>query len=176
MYSTELLRKSGMVLPEHTFYVDNIYAYQPLLYARKLYYLDVDFYRYYIGRSDQSVTVENMTKRYAQQLSVMRHMLLCHSYEEIERQPKLLKKQLYHDLNAIMLTTYFFTTQSDDPERRKGFADLWSELKEKDIKLYKKVRSFPLVRLLNGMSWKGKGRLTLFSYKFLTKHVKLGAY
>lgn len=176
MYSTELLRKSGMILPEHTFYVDNIYAYQPIIYTKKLYYLDVDFYRYYIGRSDQSVTVANMTKRYTQQLRVMRHMLLCHSYDEIESQPKRLKQQLYHQLNNIIVTTYFFTTQSDDPERRKGFADMWRELKEKDIKLYKKVRSFPLVRLLNGMSWKSKGRLTLSTYKFLTKHVKLGAY
>ena len=30
IYRTEVLRKSGMVLPKHTFYVDNIFVYQPL--------------------------------------------------------------------------------------------------------------------------------------------------
>ena len=30
MYRTEVLRKCGMVLPKHTFYVDNIFVYQPL--------------------------------------------------------------------------------------------------------------------------------------------------
>ena len=29
MYRTEVLRKCGMVLPKHTFYVDNIFVYQP---------------------------------------------------------------------------------------------------------------------------------------------------
>lgn len=50
-----MLKLSQMVLPKHTFYVDNIYVYYPLPYVRKIYYLDVDFYRYFIGRDDQSV-------------------------------------------------------------------------------------------------------------------------
>ena len=38
-----MLKLSQMVLPKHTFYVDNIYVYYPLPYVRKIYYLDVDF-------------------------------------------------------------------------------------------------------------------------------------
>ena len=34
MYRTEVLRKCGMVLPKHTFYVDNIFVYQPLPYVQ----------------------------------------------------------------------------------------------------------------------------------------------
>ena len=33
IYRTKVLRESGMVLPKHTFYVDNIYVFQPLPYA-----------------------------------------------------------------------------------------------------------------------------------------------
>lgn len=55
IYRTELLRSCGLKLPKHTFYVDNIYVYKPLPYVRTMYYLDVDFYRYFIGRDDQSV-------------------------------------------------------------------------------------------------------------------------
>ena len=55
LYRTDKLRESGVVLPEHTFYVDNIFAYKPLPYTKKLYYMNIDLYRYYIGREDQSV-------------------------------------------------------------------------------------------------------------------------
>ena len=44
LYKRENLVKSGTVLPEHTFYVDNLFAYRPLPYMNTLYYLDVDLY------------------------------------------------------------------------------------------------------------------------------------
>ena len=55
IYRTQLLRECGLELPKHTFYVDNIFVYVPLPYVKTMYYLDVDFYRYFIGREDQSV-------------------------------------------------------------------------------------------------------------------------
>ena len=48
IYRTELLRDCGLELPMHTFYVDNIFVYEPLPHVRKMYYLDVNFYRYFI--------------------------------------------------------------------------------------------------------------------------------
>ena len=54
IYRTSLLRECGMKLPEHTFYVDNLVAFIPLPYVKTMYYLDVNFYRYFIGRADQS--------------------------------------------------------------------------------------------------------------------------
>lgn len=38
MFQTKVLRQSGIKLPEHTFYVDNLFSYQPLPYAKNLYY------------------------------------------------------------------------------------------------------------------------------------------
>lgn len=55
IFKTEVLRKSGVELPKHTFYVDNIFAYQPLPFVEHIFYLDVDLYHYFIGREDQSV-------------------------------------------------------------------------------------------------------------------------
>ena len=46
-------------------YVDNIFVYQPLPHVKHIYYLDVNFYRYYIGRQDQSVNEEVMIGRIA---------------------------------------------------------------------------------------------------------------
>lgn len=57
---------------EAHFYVDNIYVYYPLPFVRKIYYLDVDFYRYFIGREDQSVNEKIMIARVDQQIFVTR--------------------------------------------------------------------------------------------------------
>ena len=75
IYRTALLKECGLALPEHTFYVDNIFVYQPLPHVKKIYYLDVNFYRYFIGRSDQSVNETVMIGRIDQQLRVTKLML-----------------------------------------------------------------------------------------------------
>ena len=51
-YRTEMLRKMKLTLPEHTFYVDNIFVYEPLVYVRTIRYFNVDAYHYFIGREE----------------------------------------------------------------------------------------------------------------------------
>ena len=75
IYRTALLLQCGLQLPKHTFYVDNIFVYQPLPHVKHMYYLDVNFYRYYIGREDQSVNEKVMIGRIDQQLLVTKLML-----------------------------------------------------------------------------------------------------
>lgn len=75
IYRTKLLVECGLELPKHTFYVDNIYVYKPLPSVRTLYYMDVDFYRYFIGRDDQSVNERVMISRIDQQIRVNKIMV-----------------------------------------------------------------------------------------------------
>ena len=75
IYRTKLLRECGLELPKHTFYVDNIYVYKPLPNVRTMYYMDVDFYRYFIGRDDQSVNEKVMISRIDQQIKVNKIMI-----------------------------------------------------------------------------------------------------
>ncbi len=89
IYRTELLRKCGMVLPKHTFYVDNIFVYQPLPYVKSMYYMDLDLYRYFIGRADQSVNESIMVKRVDQQLRVTKHMIDCQDLDALKDQKRL---------------------------------------------------------------------------------------
>ena len=75
IYRTQMLRDCELELPKHTFYVDNIFVYQPLPAVKTIYYLDVDFYHYFIGRNDQSVNEKVMIKRVDQQLRVNKLMI-----------------------------------------------------------------------------------------------------
>ena len=89
-YRTQLLRGCGLELPKHTFYVDNIFVYQPLPYVKTLYYMNLDFYRYFIGRADQSVNEQVMVKRVDQQLRVTRIMIGSHDLTQISAQHRRL--------------------------------------------------------------------------------------
>lgn len=44
IYRTMLLRECNLELPKHTFYVDNLFVFQPLPYVKNLYYKNVNFY------------------------------------------------------------------------------------------------------------------------------------
>ncbi|MCD8300561.1 MAG: glycosyltransferase [Clostridiales bacterium] len=70
IHRTELLRGCGLVLPEHTFYEDELFSYYPLPQAHRLYYLDADFYHYRIGRTGQSVEEDIMAQRYEHQIRI----------------------------------------------------------------------------------------------------------
>lgn len=175
LYKTELLRACGLKLPEHTFYVDNIYAYQPLPYAKRLFYLDVDLYHYFIGRADQSVTFANMTKRYAQQNRVMQCMTDAYSYAEIEAMTPGLRKYMLHCLSAIMVTTMMFSCSGGaDPERKQAYAALWAHIQERDPALYGFLLHKGLPAIVAWLPWKARGTVMRWCYWLLCKTVKLG--
>ena len=145
MYKLDKLKASGMELPNHTFYVDDIYAYVPLPHMNKIFYHDLDFYHYFIGRSDQSINYGIMCKRYEQQMRVFKIMYTAYSYEELHKLPKPLYKYMWHFLMIIGAITCMtiIGTRENKPVRKQTYKEYWKELKEIDLKLYRKwKRSF----------------------------------
>ena len=174
VYKREVLLHSGMVLPEHTFYVDNSFAYEPLPHTRALFYLDVDLYHYFIGRDDQSVNRKNFVKRYAQQVRVMREMIDAYTLKDIKNMEKGLRKYMWHALEVIMMNTIFFTCAEDSPERRKELKELWLYIKARDKKLYRKFRSNSYATSVNYLPWKLRSFVMNVGYGILCRKVKLG--
>lgn len=84
IYRTEILRKSGVILPEHTFYVDNIFAYYPLPFVKTLCYLDEELYNYYLGREDQSVNEKVLISRIEQQIKVTKIVAECVDLKKVK--------------------------------------------------------------------------------------------
>ena len=102
IYRTNLLRECGLQLPEHTFYVDNIFVFNPLPYVKTMYYLDVNFYRYYIGRADQSVNEKVMIGRIDQQIKVNK-LMVDYYVEEMPRIHANVKVKRYMRNTLILL-------------------------------------------------------------------------
>ncbi len=141
-YRTKLLRDCGLVLPEHTFYVDNLVLYHPLPYVKRMFYLNVDFYRYYIGRTDQSVNEKVMIGRIDQQIKITNILLDDHDLNSIKADsPKLGKYMIYY-LSIIYTITSTLLALDNTPQSDQKFVELWQRLKDKDNKLYKKIRYF----------------------------------
>lgn len=138
-YRTEVLRACGLDLPAHTYYVDNIYAYIPLPYCTRLYYLDVDLYRYFIGRDDQSVNLDVQISRIDQQLAVTRVMMRAyHLYDDV---PIIqLRRYMIGHLTLMMSVCSVVSKMSTAPDARKNLDDIWHEFKRYDMRMYNRAR------------------------------------
>lgn len=147
IYRTKLLKDCGLELPKHTFYVDNIFVYQPLPFVKTMYYMDVNLYRYYIGREDQSVNEKNMIARIDQQLLVTRYMLQCHDILQIKN--KKLRNYMVKYLTMMMTVSSVYLIKAETEEALIKKDKLWKDLEQHNKKLYRKIRSNILGRSMN---------------------------
>lgn len=139
IYRTKLLRDCGLKLPKHTFYVDNIFVYHPLPYVKTMYYLDVNLYRYFIGREDQSVNEKNMIKRIDQQIDITKIMIDYTDIMDIKN--KKLRNYMIKYLSMMMTVSSVYLIKEDTSESLAKKEELWNYLNVKNKKLYKKIHN-----------------------------------
>jgi glycosyltransferase involved in cell wall biosynthesis len=137
IYRTQLLKDCGLKLPKHTFYVDNIFVYQPLPFVKTMYYLDVDFYRYFIGRDDQSVNEKVMMSRIDQQIRVTKIIIDVHDVMKIES--KKLKNYMIKYVSIMMTISSVFLIKENTEESLEKKDELWKYLEDKNRTLYREV-------------------------------------
>lgn len=147
IYRTELLKLGQIRLPKHTFYVDNIYVFYPLPLVRKIYYLDVDFYRYYIGRADQSVSEKIMIQRVDQQIFVTKSMIDW--FEEQKVTDKKLRSYMVKYLAIMMTVSSILLIRSKEEENLVKKKELWKYLKKKNFSTFLKIRYGILGQTMN---------------------------
>lgn len=140
IYRTKMLKECRLELPKHVFYVDNIFVYQPLPFVKKIYYLDVDFYRYFIGREDQSVNETVMMGRIDQQITVTKLMIDAHDLTKINC--KKLRKYMVKYLVMMMTVSSVFLVKINTKESLEKKAELWDYLKQKNLGLYKEMSRY----------------------------------
>ena len=147
IYRTEMLKLCQLELPKHTFYVDNIYVYYPLPHVRTLYYMNVDLYRYFIGREDQSVNEKVMISRIDQQLFVTKKMISMYELRLIGS--KKLRKYMVNYLAIMMTVSSILCIRSKKKENFEKKKELWAYLKKKDYRTYMKIRYGILGQTMN---------------------------
>lgn len=140
IYRTALLRQCGLELPKHTFYVDNIFVYQPLPYVKTMYYMNENLYRYFIGRADQSVNESVMAGRIDQQVRVTKLMIASHDITSISNTQKRLGRYMLNYLSMMMSISSIFSVIANTPEALGLRTELWEALRQKDPAIYRRCR------------------------------------
>lgn len=166
IYRTQILRECRLELPKHTFYVDNIFVFNPLPYVKTMYYLNMNFYRYFIGREDQSVNEEVMIRRIDQQLKVNKLMI---DYIELSKlNNRKLRNYMISYLDIIMTVSSIMLIKSGTEENYAKKQELWEYLKKHDKRLYVKIRCGILGRYMN-LPGKGGRQVSVAGYKIMQK-------
>lgn len=168
IYRTQLLRDCGLKLPKHTFYVDNLFVYIPLPYVKNMYYLNVDFYRYFIGREDQSVNEKVMISRIDQQIRV--NKLMVEGCDLYKLSDKNLRSYMFNYLEIITVISTIMLIKSGTPENLHKKKELWSYLKNYDIRLFHKLRNGIMGRTMN-LPGRGGRKISIAAYRISQKIV-----
>ena len=166
IYRTNLLRECGLELPKHTFYVDNLFVFQPLPSVKKMYYIDDLFYHYYIGREDQSVNEQVMIGRIDQQIKV--NKLMIDTMAGVRGTNKNCRRYMLSYLDIIMTVSSMLLLKSGTEENFKKKQELWTYLKNVDTGLYLQIRHGLLGRACN-LPGKSGRKMSVAAYRITQK-------
>lgn len=167
IYRTKLLHECGLELPKHTFYVDNIFAFEPLPYVKKMYYLDVNFYRYFIGRDDQSVNETVMIRRIDQQLRVNKIMVdVFHKCKLGNR--RHLRKYMLSYLDIVTTVSSVMLIRAETQEALDKKKELMEYIREEDRWIYHRLR-WGLLGCASNLPGKGGRKTFIAAYKLCQK-------
>ena len=169
IYRTKLLHDCGLELPEHTFYVDNIFAFNPLPYVKKIYYIDTNFYRYYIGRADQSVNEKVMIGRVDQQIKVNKLMVDYLTATKITNRKTYNYMVKYLDIITTVSSIMLIRARTEEAIEKKE--ELWAYIHQKNPKVFLRLRYGLLGNTMNLPGRSGR-RISEFLYRLAQKVMK----
>ena len=164
IFRSEILRQMKLKLPEHTFYVDNIFVYTVLPNVKTLYYENLDIYHYFIGRDDQSVNEKVMTSRFDQQLKINKILIDAVNFDD-EKIPSKLLEYLANYLSMMMTISSLFCILACKQSQKN---ELWEYLEKKNPEAYKKVKKTIIGRISSKRN-KISQKLFVFGYRIVRR-------
>lgn len=161
-YKTEVLRESNLKLMEKTFYVDMQYNVVPIPYVNSFVYFDLDIYRYFIGRLDQSVNTASFVKNHLNHDKVVKYLI--DYYSNLTDISDTKKEYIRIILKYILFTHYsiyciYFKKKRQGYKLVKEF-DKYLYNKNKElydvsnisfIKIYRNLKFTPTLLVINRM-------------------------
>jgi glycosyltransferase involved in cell wall biosynthesis len=171
VYRTELLRECGLELPKHTFYVDNIFVYYPLPKVKRIYYMDLDLYRYFIGREDQSVNEAVMVRRVDQQIAVTELMFDYYNIMDLKKTQPRLARYMFRYLSMMLTICSTLLNLDGSPEALEKKRRLWSDILRKHPELRQRLRRFSLAAISNLPGRAGR-KAEVTGYRFANRIFK----
>ena len=131
-FRTQLLRETGLEMPKHTFYEDNYMIYGNLKNAERMYYMNLNLYRYFIGRAGQSVQEDVMKRRYAHQLKATERCFTAYHLDELKEKRKL--SYCKHELFIMFGISILYARLNGSEQAEDDLKHLWTNCRAYDAK------------------------------------------
>lgn len=145
-FRTEVMRKCTEPLPKHVFYEDNLMVCRTLPNVKRMYYMNADLYRYWIGRPDQSVQQNVMSKRYHHQILVTERCFTSFRIDDIA-DPRL-RQYMKHELFIMFGISILFTRLNKTAETDAALDKMWETCIAFDPKWGKHFRKYTPLRFI----------------------------
>ena len=140
-FKTEVLKRANLKLFEKTFYVDMQYNVFPIIETNNYVYYDLDIYRYYSGRPEQSMNLENFVKNKSNHEKVIKSLITFYA-EKCENMNENKKNYISFILYNMLITHYYiycvYLTKGSKETMNK-IKDFDNFLHKKDVDLYNKL-------------------------------------
>ena len=122
-YLRQYAQDYGQALPKHVFYEDNLMVCRTLPDVQRLVYQNIDLYRYWIGRPDQSVQQSIMSKRYHHQILVTEKCFTGFHLDSVC--PRQLRRYMQHELFMMFGISILFTRLNRTAESDAALNRMW---------------------------------------------------
>lgn len=167
-YKREKMLESGLNLPLHLFYEDNLMVFTVLPYIESILYLNADLYLYTIGRDGQSVQESIIMKRYRHQIEASKRLFIAHHLGDIKN--KKLRRYMYHELVMLLLIASVFGRLNKTAVAEEDVQNMWKECAEFDKKYAHRIKRSSLAAWVN-MRGKFGRDIGIALYRFAHKVV-----
>ncbi len=168
-FLTEAMRKCGTQLPRKVFYEDNLMVCRTLPYVEKMFYMNIDLYRYTIGREGQSVQDDVSRRRYTHHLQIAELAFKSVDLNQVSNKQKL--AYMKHELFMLFGIATIFSRLNKNAEADAALAQMWNNCIAHDEKWGKHFRKYTVLMFINAPGKPGQN-FTAGIYKLANKVVR----
>ncbi len=168
-FRTEAMRACGGELPRKVFYEDNLMVCRTLPFVERLFYKNIDLYRYTIGREGQSVQDDISRSRYTHHLQIAKEAFQSVKLDTIQN-PRH-RQYMKHELFMLLCIATAFTKLNKNAEADQALEELWAACMAHDKKWAGHFRSKTIL-LFARLPGKAGQALVSGAYKLANKIVR----
>ena len=147
-YKTSVLKACNLKLLEKTFYVDMQYNIVPISNVKTFCFINLDIYRYFIGRPDQSMNLQNFVKNRSDHETVVKYLIdyYNNTFKKFSNnQLEYIKQIIFY-----MFTTHYYIycvyAKKDKKIIYKEIKEFDNYLKNTNIELYDMMNRIGKIR------------------------------
>ena len=168
-FRTEVMRLCGGELPRKVFYEDNLMVCRTLPYVERMFYMNIDLYRYTIGREGQSVQDDVSRSRYTHHLQIAETCFKSVDLDSLKVRQH--KQYMEHELFMLFGIATIFSRLNKCDEADAKLEAMWRSCEAHNEKWAKHFRKGSALAFINIPGKAGRTIADGF-YKYANKVVR----